>query len=87
MEPTLTAPTGHAGRAVGRLRTGLILAIVLGLSNIPFLLMPAPDGEDGPPLGVLILSAALGVLSIVTAVIAGAAAMHAAGAGTPATGE
>ena len=43
---------------------------MLGIANIPFLFMPAPDGEDGPPLGVLILGAALGVLSVVTAAIA-----------------
>jgi hypothetical protein len=67
-----TAPldTAPAHRPIGRLRTGLVLAIVLGLANLPFLAMPAPDGEDGPPLGILVLGAVLGVVSIVTAVIA-----------------
>ena len=67
MDTSISAPADRTTGPTGNLRTGLILAIVLGLANLPFLAIPAPDGETGPPLGVLILSAAIGVLSIVTA--------------------
>jgi hypothetical protein len=60
----------RTGQPTGNLRTGLILAIVLGLANLPFLALPAPDGESGPPLAALVLSAAIGILSIITAWIA-----------------
>ena len=53
-----------------RMKVGLVLAILLGLANIPFLFSPTPDGQDGPPYAVLVLSAVLGVVSVVAAVIA-----------------
>src|SRR5690242_6163047 len=53
-----------------RMKVGLVLAILLGLANIPFLFSPTPDGQDGPPYAVLVLSAVLGVVSVVTAVVA-----------------
>ena len=74
MEPSLAASTSATAstpaRPTRRVRNGLILSVLLGLVNLPFLFMPTPDGEDGPPYGVLVASAVLGVLSIVTAVIA-----------------
>lgn len=53
-----------------RMKAGFVLAILLGLANIPFLFSPTPDGQDGPPYAVLVLSAVLGVISIGAAVIA-----------------
>ena len=53
-----------------RTKWGLALAVLLGLSNVPFLFAPTPDGQDGPPYAVLVLSAALGLASIATAAIA-----------------
>lgn len=70
METARTSTRTNIAPPAGRLRAGLILAIVLGLANLPFVFMPTPDGEEGPPLGVLILGAALGLLSVVTAVVA-----------------
>lgn len=70
MEAALNAPGPTAVAPDRRLRAGLVLAVVLGLANVPFLFMPTPDGQDGPPMGVLVFSAVLGVLSIVTAVLA-----------------
>ena len=53
-----------------RMKAGLVLAVLLGLANIPFLFSPTPDGQDGPPYAVLVLSAVLGAVSVVAAVIA-----------------
>jgi hypothetical protein len=53
-----------------RMKVGFVLAVLLGLANIPFLFSPTPDGQDGPPYAVLVLSAVLGVVSVVAAVIA-----------------
>lgn len=70
MDTSISAPVGRTAAPTGNFRTGLILAIALGLVNLPFLAIPTPEGESGPPLGVLILSAAIGLLSVVTAWIA-----------------
>jgi hypothetical protein len=53
-----------------RVRVGLVLSALLGLANIPFVFMPTGTGEEGPPFVVLLLSAVLGVVSIVAAVVA-----------------
>ena len=52
------------------LRAGLAISAFLGLVNIPFLFAPTPDGQDGPPLPVLVLSALVGLVSVVCAIIA-----------------
>lgn len=52
----------------GRVRTGLVLCILLGAANIPFLFDPTKPGHDGPPYSVLVLDAVLGVISIVAAI-------------------
>jgi hypothetical protein len=66
-----TLSTKPADQATStKVRVGLGLSALLGLANIPFLFAPTPDGETGPPYIVLVLSAILGVVSIVTAVIA-----------------
>ena len=62
--------TDQAPAVLTRVKIGLGLAILLGLANIPFVLSPTPDGQEGPPTVVLVFSLVLGVLSIITAVIA-----------------
>lgn len=54
----------------GRQRTGLVLAGVLSAINIPSAFTPTPDGEVGPPLGVLVLGTVLGVVGLVAVVLA-----------------
>jgi hypothetical protein len=66
---TLTT-TDQASAVSTRVKIGLGLAILLGLANIPFVLSPTPDGQEGPPTVVLVFSLVIGVLSIITAVIA-----------------
>lgn len=51
-------------------KVGLVLAGLLSITNIPSALFPTPDGETGPPLAILILSSALGVIGLVAVVIA-----------------
>jgi FtsH-binding integral membrane protein len=51
-------------------KVGLGLAIFYGITNIPSFLIPTGDGEDGPPMAILILSSLLGVVAVVAAVVA-----------------
>ncbi len=53
-----------------RQRVGLVLAGLLSAANIPSALFPAPEGETGPPLAVLIVGSLLGVVGLVAVVIA-----------------
>ena len=53
-----------------RNKIGLALAGLLSLSNIPSVIEPAPDGEVGPPMEVMLLDTVLGVIGLVAVVIA-----------------
>jgi hypothetical protein len=57
-----------------RNKVGLVIAGLLGLSDIPSALMPTPDGEVGPPFGILVLGSICGVVTVVAVVIAWAKA-------------
>jgi hypothetical protein len=54
----------------GRFRAGLALSAFLGLLNVPFLFAPSPDGDEGPPVLVLVVSGVLGLVCVVCAVVA-----------------
>jgi hypothetical protein len=62
---TVTAPT-----TTGPFRAGLAISALLGLLNIPFLFAPTPDGNEGPPTLVLVVSGILGLVSVVCAIVA-----------------
>ncbi|MBX3314353.1 MAG: hypothetical protein KF906_08530 [Actinobacteria bacterium] len=51
-------------------RTGLVISAVLGLSNIPFLFPWVDWGEEAPPFGLLLVNAAIGMVSVVCVVLA-----------------
>lgn len=51
-------------------KVGLGLAVFYGIINIPSLLIPTAEGEDGPPLAILIVCSVLGVVAAVAAVVA-----------------
>lgn len=51
-------------------RVGLALSIILGLANLPFLLLDVDWGADKPPFALLLLNAALGMVSVVCAAVA-----------------
>ncbi len=53
-----------------RQKVGFVLAGLLSLSSIPSVLVPTPDGEVGPPFGILVLGTVLGVVGLVAVVIA-----------------
>ena len=52
-------------------KVGLVIAGLLGLADILFFfLLPTPEGEDGPPDGILILGLVCAVVTIVAVFIA-----------------
>ena len=51
-------------------KVGLGLAIFYGVTNIPSFLIQTPEGEDGPPLAIMILCSVLGVVAAVAGVVA-----------------
>src|ERR1700710_2335299 len=67
---TTMSTTVRPTRTTTQLRTGLAISAFLGLGNIPFLFSPTPDGQEGPPVAILVLSALVGLVSVVCAVIA-----------------
>ena len=64
---TTITTTDEAPAVSTSVKAGLVLAIILGLANIPFVLAPTPDGQEAPPMIVLVFALILGVLSIITA--------------------
>ncbi|MET1058909.1 MAG: hypothetical protein ABWX84_04900 [Nocardioides sp.] len=53
-----------------RQRVGLVIAGVLSAINVPSAFTPTPDGETGPPYGILVLGTILGVIGLVGVVLA-----------------
>jgi glucose-6-phosphate-specific signal transduction histidine kinase len=51
-------------------RVGLALSIILGLANLPVLFLDVDWGANVPPYALLLLNAALGLVSVVCAAIA-----------------
>jgi len=63
-----TMSTASAPTTTSRLRAGLALSAVLGLLGVAFLGVPA-DGQEAPPVIVIVLSAVLGLIQVACAVI------------------
>jgi len=63
-----TMSTASAPTTTSRLRAGLALSAVLGLLGVAFLGIPA-DGQEAPPVIVIVLSAVLGLIQVACAVI------------------
>ena len=51
-------------------KVGLVLCGLYCFTNIASVLFPAPEGEDGPPMGILVIGSILGVVGLVAAVMA-----------------
>ena len=62
--------TGTPTTPTTSVRVGLALSIVLGLANLPFLFLDVDWGANEPPFALLLLNAALGLVSVVCAAIA-----------------
>jgi hypothetical protein len=68
MSSTTIAPS--RARVTGKQKAGLVICMLYGLGNIPSALFPAPDGEEGPPLAILVVGSVLGVVALVAAIMA-----------------
>ena len=51
-------------------KVGLVIAGLLGIGDITAILFPTPEGEVGPPIGILILGSICGVITVIAVVIA-----------------
>lgn len=45
-------------------RVGLVLAVLLGVLDLGSLASPTPDGEVGPPIGILVIGTLCGVATV-----------------------
>jgi hypothetical protein len=67
---TITATTTPDTTPTTSVRVGLALSALIGLANLP-LLAPGIDwGDETPAYGLLVLAAAIGMVSVVSAAIA-----------------
>ena len=67
---SVTATAAGTTTPTTSVRVGLALSIILGLANLPFLFLDVDWGADKPPFALLLLNAALGMVSVVCAAIA-----------------
>lgn len=51
-------------------KTGLVLAFLLGLADIAFLAALSADSADKPPVAIVVLSVAIGVVTLVLVAVA-----------------
>ena len=67
---TMTIPSATSTTPSTGVRTGLVISAVLGLANIPFLFPWIEWGAEQPPFGLLVVAAAIGMVSVVCVVLA-----------------
>jgi hypothetical protein len=67
---TTTASTATRLRPTTKQKVGLVIAGLFSLANIPSVLVPTPEGETGPPFGILVIGTLVGVVGIVATVAA-----------------
>lgn len=67
---TITASPSHLTTTTTTVRAGLALSALLGLGNLPFLFLDIDWGTEKPPTALLLLNAAIGMVSVVCAVVA-----------------
>jgi hypothetical protein len=67
---SVVATTTGTTTPTASVRVGLALSIILGLSNLPVLFLDIDWGANVPPYALLLLNAALGLVSVVCAAIA-----------------
>ena len=51
-------------------KVGLALAGLLGVIDLPSFLTSTPDGETGPPQGILVLGSICGLVTVIAVIIA-----------------
>lgn len=52
-----------------RQKVGLLLAGSYSALNILGVLFPTPEGQDGPPIGILIVDSVLGLIGLVAVIV------------------
>jgi hypothetical protein len=52
-----------------RQKVGLLLAGIYSALNILGVLFPTPEGQDGPPIGILIVDSVLGLVGLVAVIV------------------
>ena len=67
---TITAAPANTGTPTTGVRSGLAISALLGLGNIPFLFPWVDWGTEAPPFGLLLVNAAIGMVSVVCVVLA-----------------
>jgi hypothetical protein len=68
MSSTTVAPSRAS--VTGKQKAGLVICLIYGFFNIPSIFTPTPDGEEGPPMAILVIGSILGVVALVAAVLA-----------------
>ena len=68
---TITAPPNHLTTpTTTTVRAGLALSAIIGLGNLPFLFLDIDWGAEEPPFALLLLNAAIGMVSVVCVALA-----------------
>ena len=65
MTTITTTTTTHTTPTTG-VRVGLALSALIGLANLPMLAPGIDWGDETPPYGLLMLAAAIGLVSVVS---------------------
>jgi hypothetical protein len=65
---TITTVAGSALNT--KQKVGLVLCGLYSLANIPSFLEAPPDGEEGPPMAILVVGTILGIIGLVAVVMA-----------------
>jgi hypothetical protein len=52
-----------------RQKVGLLLAGIYSALNILGVLFPTPEGQEGPPIGILIVDSVLGLVGLVAVIV------------------
>ena len=68
MSTVAAAP--HPAAPTTKQKVGLVICGLYSLLNIPSALVRTPDGEEGPPLAILVMGSILGIIGLVTTVMA-----------------
>jgi hypothetical protein len=70
MSSTTLDHTRSGSGTTTKQKVGLVVCALYGLGNIPSVLFPTPDGDEGPPLAILVVSSILGLVGLVAAIMA-----------------
>jgi hypothetical protein len=68
MSTSMSTPVGT--KPTTKQKVGLVLCGVYSLGNIPSAFTPTPEGETGPPYGILVLGTICGVIGLVGTILA-----------------